>query len=140
MSPGELRAFISAFEDGTLPRPRWTHAGHVTAAFYYLRTFDAAEATRRIRSGILHYNGCLGVANTATSGYHETLTLFWIARVREFLDRAPAGSSEEKLLQDVLGAFGARSDLWKEYYSFDVVRSTEARRRWIAPDIGVPGL
>jgi len=26
-------------------------------------------------------------------------------------------------------------DLFREYYSFDVVRSIEARKSWIAPDL-----
>ena len=33
----EIEAFVRSFEDGSLPRPRWTHAGHLVLALRYLR-------------------------------------------------------------------------------------------------------
>jgi hypothetical protein len=75
----------------------------------------------------------VGVRNTPDSGYHETLTLFWLgvieARVRDL-----AGSSRRLAALGVVAEYGARRDLFKEYYSFDVVASREARARWVAPD------
>jgi len=34
-----------------------------------------------------------------------------------------------------VGELGPRRDLYKEYYSFNVVRSVEARRSWVPPDV-----
>src|SRR5579862_1265383 len=75
-----LDAFLDAFAAGTFPKANWTHAAHVTMAACYLQMYPQPEATRRIREGIRHYNECQGTPNTADSGYHETLTLFWIAQ------------------------------------------------------------
>ncbi len=33
-----------------------------------------------------HYNKCVRTANTEDSGYHETLTIFWIEIIGRFLE------------------------------------------------------
>jgi hypothetical protein len=35
----------------------------------------------------------------------------------------------------LVAEFAPRRDLFREYYSFDVVRSVEARRSWMPPDV-----
>ena len=67
----EVCALVAHFEAGDLPHAEWNHGAHLTAAFWYLSRLDRAEATARIRSGIIHYNDCQGTANTETSGYHS---------------------------------------------------------------------
>jgi hypothetical protein len=91
------------------------------------------EVTDQIRTGIQRYNASQGIVTTATSGYHETLTLFWIETVRQYLSE----TRPETRLQAVRGAvkaFGLASDLPKKRYTFDVFQSIEARARWIPPD------
>jgi hypothetical protein len=104
-------------------------------AFWYLSRLDEAQATARIRSGILHYNDCQGTPNTDDSGYHETLTLFWIRIVMKFLKDADASWSELEVANRLVEAYADRSGLWREYYSFDLIRSAESRKRWIEPDL-----
>jgi len=38
-------------------------------------------------------------------------------------------------VRHVLNALASKRDLWREYYSFDVVKSKEARARYIPPDL-----
>ena len=125
--------FIEAFEQGTLPRPVWTHAAHLAVGTWHLMSFPKEVAVERVRQGIRHYNECAGVQNTPDSGYHETLTLFWLGLI-EAQVRDLAGSSRRLAALGVVAEYGARRDLFKEYYSFDVVASREARARWVAPD------
>ena len=74
-----LRDLVAGFEDGTLPREEWTHAAHLTMALWYLVNYpDDTESVRRIRDGIKHYNAAVGVVSTPTSGYHETLTRYYV--------------------------------------------------------------
>jgi hypothetical protein len=80
-----LDRFLEEFAAGTFPKASWNHGAHVTVAACYLQMYPQPEAARRIRAGIRHYNECQGTANTADSGYHETLTLFWIAHVTHLL-------------------------------------------------------
>jgi hypothetical protein len=130
-----LDLFLQAFASGTFPRARWNHAAHVTVAGCYLQMYPQPEATRRIRAGIRHYNECQGIANTPDSGYHETLTLFWIATAAHLLAQCSPELSRAEKVRQLVEALAPRRDLFREYYSFDVVGSRQARREWVAPDL-----
>ena len=134
-SEEHLDDFLKAFEHGTWPKQHWTHAAHITVAACYLYAYPLELATDRMRLGIRHYNHCVGTANTDHSGYHETLTVFWMAIVKACLDRLPDGTPRLEAVQAVVEELGPRRDLFKEYYGFDVVKSAEARRRWVEPDV-----
>jgi len=123
-------------EFGTLPRSSWTHAAHLSIGAWYLLSLPEKTVIDRIRNGIRHYNECVGVANTVDSGYHETLTRFWVGQVSGLLLTSrrlvPRGTLEA--IRDVVVTFAPQRDLFKQYYTFDVVASREARARWIPPD------
>ena len=40
-------------------------------------------------------------------------------------------------MNQLLETYAGRSGLWREYYSFDLIRSVESRRQWIEPDLKV---
>ena len=130
----EIRSFIRAFEECTLPRSEWTHTAHLTVAMWYLMERSEIEATTRIRNGILQYNGSQGIKTTANSGYHETITLFWTRLVARYLSEADADKSIVELANGVIRAFGNK-DIPFEYYSRDRLLSLEARMRWVEPDL-----
>ena len=92
---------------------------------------------QKIRAGIIHYNTCVGTANTDHSGYHETLTRFWCGLIADFL-RTRAFSSRLEFVRAALNRFGRDSSLFRSYYAFDVVKDVRARREWIAPDCHAP--
>jgi len=125
--------FIEAFEQGSLPRPQWTHAAHLAVGTWYLLSCREKIAVQKVRAGIRHYNECVGVQNTLDHGYHETLTLFWLGMIKTQV-RDFSGKSRRSAALRVVEEFGSRRDLFKEYYSFDVVASREARAHWIPPD------
>jgi len=135
-----LAEFIDQFERGTLPKAMWTHGAHLGVGTWYLVTLPEEIAIERMRRGIQHYNECVGTANTPDSGYHETLTLFWLRIIAGQVSGVPSASrrltAQEKLkaVRGVVEKFGSRRDLFKNYYSFDVVASREARARWVPPD------
>ena len=130
-----LDGFIQEFAAGTFSRTGWNHAAHLTVAGCYLQMYPQPEATRRIRAGIRHYNECQGIANTVDSGYHETLTLFWISQATHHLAQYGPGLSRADKVRQLVEALAPRRDLYRDYYSFDVVLSQQARREWVAPDM-----
>ncbi len=130
----EIRSFIRAFEECTLPRSEWTHPAHLTVAMWYLMQRSEIEATTLIRNGILRYNGANGIKTTANSGYHETITLFWTRLVAKYLSGADAGKSIVELANGVIRVFGNK-DIPFEYYSRDRLLSLGARMRWVEPDL-----
>ena len=85
----EIESLVLAFEAGTLPRAEWTHHAHLIVALWYLRRHEREQATRRIREGIQAYNALGG----KPMGYHETITLAWVAVVSQFLAENDRGQS-----------------------------------------------
>src|SRR5262249_33671464 len=108
----------------------WTHREHLTVALWYLSRHPRLEATRLIREGIRRYNE--GHGNT--TGYHETITLAWVAVITDFL----AGRRHSQPLSVPLAALleecGDKDHLL-QFYSREVLMSEGARRGWIPPDL-----
>jgi hypothetical protein len=132
-SDDEIADLATRFEACAIPRSEWTHAAHLTIALWYLTRYDAAEATERIRTGIPKLNVSNGVQNTPTGGYHETLTLFWIHKVRQHLRQSSDGASLTELANSLIRAY-SDSKLPLTYYSREHLFSTEARFGWVEPD------
>lgn len=131
-SPQEFAAFIDTWERGALPKPAWTHAAHVAVGACYAVRFGA-DAFVHTKAGILRHNEAVGTANTDTSGYHETLTRFWV----DVLAAVTAGLDDEWRAACVaVDRFGGVRDYHAQFYGVDVVRSVEARRTWVPPDRG----
>ncbi len=128
-----LDNFLAAFEDGSWPVAEWKHAHHLVMATCYVLAYGRDEALQRARFNIPKYNEAQGGQNTEDSGYHETLTVFWIDRVTEVL---PVGVSRVEAVRHVVTALAPKRDVWREYYSFDVIQSREARARYVPPDVG----
>ena len=129
-----LDAFLAAWRDGTLPKSEWTHAAHVTVCA--ARAWDGGtvdEVFAAMKRGIVAYNVAVGTANTATSGYHETLTRFWAGVVVAHL-RAAAPLSRLDAVRSAVAALGTARALHAAHYSFDVVADRRARAEWVPPD------
>ena len=127
-------AFVRAWEAGALPKAAWTHAAHVAlGACYVVR--HGSSAVDELRRGIKRHNAAVGTLDTATSGYHETLTCFWtgvVSRlVRDFSDPWLAA-------RHAVDRVGQARDLHRHYYSFDVVRDPEARASFVPADLEGP--
>jgi hypothetical protein len=130
----DIHRLRAGFDSRTLPRGEWTHSAHIAVGSMYICEVGAATALTHLRQAIPRYNESQGGQNTDTSGYHETLTRFWVDRLAEFVAALPPGLTSAERSLAAVEAFGTRSRMHEEYYSFDVVKSLEARRGWIAPD------
>ncbi|HEU4602939.1 MAG TPA: hypothetical protein VFS24_13265 [Steroidobacteraceae bacterium] len=117
----------------TLPKSEWTHAAHFAAAFWLLSTPDR-DAFGEMPALIRAYNESTGVANTDSSGYHETITLASLRAARAWLAQSPAGTLCDRLNEFLASEYG-RSDWLLAYWSRALLFSVEARRAWVEPDI-----
>ncbi len=131
----EVSDLVEAFEAHTLPRERWTHHAHLVVALWYLVNFPREEATAKARCGIRAYNQACGVENTLTSGYHETLTRFWMWAVERFIGDHPAVLSIHELATAMLNSHYADRNLPFTYYSKSHLMSAEARMNRVEPDL-----
>ena len=126
---------VEQFEKGVLPKEQWTHDAHFVMAVWYCVGVPLPQAIEKIREGIRKYNVSVGGENTDSSGYHETITLFYTMTITRYL--VTAGVST--LTDEALAAFLQQPFLGKEYihqfYSKELLMSAQARRGWVEPDI-----
>ena len=64
-----------------------------------------------MRRGIVHYNQCAGTINSDHSGYHETITLFWLAIVKARLREIADGTSRIDAVRLLVTELAPRRDL-----------------------------
>ena len=132
-SPRALAEFVAAWEACTLTKADWTHAAHVAVGSYYV-VLNPSTAFERMKSGLLKFNESVGGVNSDTSGYHETLTRLWIDVLAKFTGKH--GFTDPWIAAcAAVRQFGESRDLHRLYYNFDVLRSIEARRSWIPPNL-----
>jgi len=130
----DVEALVRAFESCSLSRSEWDHRAHLTVALWYVAAHGHDGGLARIRAGILRLNAALGVAQTPTSGYHETLTRFFTWVVWRFVSAAPPGATPAALVDELIRRCGNR-DLPLAYYSRERLMSWEARTGWVPPDL-----
>lgn len=135
-SSEDLAQLVVGFETATLPAQEWTHEKHLAMAMWYLHHYDVEDATIRIRSGIIHYNLAQGNQNTVQSGYHETITLFWIDLIKHYLHQHPGVLSD--VLQGFLNSSWSDKNILFNYYTQEFLFSPRARARWVPPDLLTP--
>lgn len=129
-----LPDLVAHFDDTTLPPNEWTHEAHLAVALTFFR--DKAgneEATlNRMRAAIKRYNAAMGVVDGPMSGYHETLTVFWLGAVASFA-RNHRGTIDD-MFPILLEQWGeSRAPL--RFYSKRVLMNPTARARFVPPDL-----
>jgi hypothetical protein len=130
-SDDEVEELVRGFESCELPPAEFNHREHLLVALCYLRRMGDAEALTRLRAAIGRYAAAHSVN---PSLYHETVTVFWLKRVRAFVEREGGGAGLAALANRV-GAECGTSGLVREYYSEGLLDSAEARRVWREPDL-----
>lgn len=130
----EIERIAHGLIDRTLPKSEWTHRAHFAAALWLLAHPPVLARSGGMAPLIRAYNTATGVANSATSGYHETITRASLrGAVAALADhpREPLGAVLDALMAGPLG-----NKRWPlAYWSVAVLMSADARRRWVEPDL-----
>jgi hypothetical protein len=120
----------------TLPRDAWTHEAHLAACSWLLRDRPDIDIERELPAIISAYNLASGGVNDDRQGYHETITQVYIAAVKahfaEVGSHLPLYHSVNSLLSSARG----HRDYPLRFYSKELLFSAEARRTFVAPDLG----
>lgn len=132
-SEEEIADVVRSFENATISRDAWRHAEHLTVAMHYLLHHDIDTATDKIRSGIFNLLKAFEVDLTKEMPYHETLTVFWMRTVKDFLDE-----SNDTSLLDKANAMVEKfnKDYPLKFYTREILFSNEARARFVERDFG----
>ena len=130
-SDEEVEEVVRRFEGCQLSPDEFNHRPHLTVALAYLVRFPEEEALARMRRSILRF---IEHHEIPPDVYHETLTVFWVRRVRSFVARAGAGRALVELA-NALAVECGDSRLVYEYFSKELIDSAAARGGWVEPDL-----
>jgi len=128
----EIQYLVEKFISRTLEKKDWTHYAHLTVGLWHLKNFELDESVCRMKSSIICYNVSTNTLNTGSTGYHETLTIFWLEILRFFISMHPYDS-----LLDTCNLFlnSPLSDrkLAAQFYDEKELMSTLHRSRYMLP-------
>jgi hypothetical protein len=134
MCTSKTESLSQAFIFCTLPRHEWTHAAHLKVGLWHCLQYPPSEALDLLRERIKRYNVACGVANTASQGYHETITQFYLRLIFSFLLKADQTLPIDDLAQCLIQVYGDGA-LPLRYYSKECLFSESARLQWVEPDL-----
>src|SRR5260370_41875062 len=79
-SDDEIRLLVSEFESCSFHPSEFRHHQHLAVVLWYVATLPYTDASERMKRGIQRLAAVYG-----KTGYHETITEFWLRMVRAFL-------------------------------------------------------
>jgi hypothetical protein len=124
----EISELVRAFETCEIHPAQFKHYQHLAVALWYLKHFPYEEASEKMRDGIQRLAAAYG-----KTGYHETITIFWLHMMRSFLMRANSGATILELANNVASEYG--KNVIADYYSEETIASVRAKNEWVGPDL-----
>jgi hypothetical protein len=130
-SADEIEEVVRRFEACAFQAGEFKHREHLAVILWYLSKFSETEAAARMREGLYRF---LDHHKVDRRKYHETITLFWVRKVRVLLAQnereLPLALIANKVIED-----GGDVRLIYAYYSEPLINSTAAREGWVEPDL-----
>lgn len=135
MYPKEVNEIVRGFIDYSLEASRFSHEAHLIVGLWHLKWYPHPKAIDLIRDNIRNFNEAKGGANTDTSGYHETITVFYMWATEQFLLTTNRDLPLTELVNQLLASPLAKKDYPLEFYSKDLLFSLQARKQLVNPDL-----
>ena len=125
----EITDLVRRFESCEINPADFRHYQHLTVALWYVKQFPYDIASDKIRTGIQKLAAAYG-----KTGYHETITVFWLMVVRDFVAKTSGDVSMCDLANRLIASCTGKN-LVNEYYSEDLLATVEAKHGWVEPDL-----
>lgn len=132
----EFEHIVNGFRAKTLSVNEWTHEAHLITGLWHAAELGYENALAEMRANIPTYNESTGGMNTDSSGYHDTITVFWIWLLNEFWNRYSVnGASFESVCNQFLQSrYSDRTNAFI-FYSREYLFTKKARLENVEPDI-----
>lgn len=127
-SAAAMNAVVHAFETCTVAPSFFTHRAHLTVTLVYLLRYPD-DADVRLRNSLRRF-----IAHHGVDGYNETMTEFWLRRVRAWLAGQDLRQPLPDLLAGLFAACGPAAGIY-QYYSKPYLTSPDLRAAWHEPDL-----
>jgi hypothetical protein len=129
MDDSEIEELVRAFETCEINPAEFKHYQHLAVALWYVRQSPYEEASEKMRQGIQRLAAAYG-----KTGYHETITLFWLKVVHDFYAAAQTDQALFEIANKLASKYGNKN-LIADYYSEERIASAEAKHGWVEPDL-----
>lgn len=136
ISTDEANELVEKWETGQLEKEEWTHEMHLIMGMAMIVRFGK-NALPAMRERILRYNESVGTINSDSSGYHETLTVYWLWIIRNFMLEKNLTTFDEVSIDELIYEEKlAKRNEWLIFYKEETIKSVAARRGFVPPDCG----
>lgn len=125
----EIRALVSAFEACSFHPSEFRHYQHLTVALWYVWHLSLDEASVKMTKGIRRLAETYG-----KMGYHETITLFWLRIVANFVAEHRRKTSLTAIANALIDSCNDK-DLIGQFYSAELLATDKAKAEWVEPDL-----
>lgn len=129
-----LDDLVDAFCTRRLPKEEWTHRAHLAVGLWHVATHGPEDALNLLRAEIRALNTSHGVANSESSGYHETITRAYVALLSQWWDAIP-GDDTAAYVATLLASPLAAPNVLLHFYTEEQLMSAVARAEWVEPDL-----
>lgn len=129
-----INTLVEQFTNHSLPKGKWTHEAHIIVAFWHNWNYDFEKAIELVKNKIISYNETVGTKNSDSSGYHETLTMFWMILTKNYLIEHNF-QTLEKACNQFINSKLTFVNLPLDYYSKTLLFSKKARQEWVNGDL-----
>ena len=131
----EAEKLVEAFENCTLDKSDWSHEAHLLAGMKMCILYGE-NASTEMKKRVIRFNESVGTINSESSGYHETITHYWITILKAFCRENNIIIFDQYATDTLLFAEElAQRNSFLEYYSKDLIMSSRARMAFVAPDL-----
>lgn len=132
MGSNDIQNLLPLFLQKKMQADLWTHDAHFVVATHILWEHGFTSAVPMMRELIKANNLNMGIANTDTSGYHETLTWFYLKAIDQIL-KSQLPQNAHEAVTCVLHSEIIDKHYPLKFYDKDDLFSTSARREYLKP-------
>jgi len=125
----ELRELVASFEACHFHPSEFRHYQHLAVALWYVWHLPFEQAAHRMTTGIRRLAETFG-----KTGYHETITLFWLQIVSDFAASDDRNESLAMTANKLVRRYENKNLIY-DYYSADLIASAKAKAEWVDPDL-----
>ena len=125
----ELRELVASFEACRFHPSEFRHYQHLAVALWYVWHLPYEQAAHRMTTGIHRLAETFG-----KTGYHETITLFWLQIVSDFAASDDRNESLAMTANKLVRRYENKNLIY-DYYSADLIASAKAKAEWVDPDL-----
>jgi hypothetical protein len=119
----------------SLAKEEWTHEAHLGGTTYLLLKRPDIDVDAELPGLIRRFNESVGGVNSASEGYHETITRSYLRGIRLFLEEAEPNEPLHELVNQLLLSPMGRRDWPLRFWSKGRLMSSAARLSYVEPDL-----